>query len=629
MGVRLMERIVGEKIAPPAELVKEAVVPNYEEYYKEAMDDVEAYWDRVATTEVDWFKPYDKVLEWEYPYARWFVGGQLNACFNVLDRHADGARRNKVALIWLGEDGQERIFTFGMLRREVAKLAGGLKQLGVRKGDRVVIYMPLTPEGMMAMLACARIGAIHSVVYAGMGAGALRQRIEDAGARVVICSDVTYRRGKQVDLKPIVDEALEGNSQVEHVVVHRRSEPKIALRPGETDFAELKASGDPNTPCEVMESEDYLFLLYTSGSTGAPKGPVYTHGGFVVGTQHSWRMACDIKETDVYFCTSDIGWMVGHAIMTYGALANGTTVVAREGAPDYPHPGIVWELVERLQINKIYTAPTVLRMFMRFGPDIPKKYDLSSLKVLVCAGEPLNPEAQLWAYEHIMQGRGPVLDNWWQTETAQPTIGTLPSYPVKPGAAGKPLPGFRVEILDQNGQPVGPNQPGLLCLRGPWPAMFRTIWGAPERYEQYWNQIPGVYTAGDIASMDEEGYITVRGRADDVLNVAGHRIGTADVENALVSHPAVAEAAVIGKPDPIKGEQIKAFVTLRTGHNASDELTQELINHVRHQLGPIATPAELAYMEKLPKTRSGKIMRRVLKAQELGLDPGDLTTMEE
>ncbi|HEY8348102.1 MAG TPA: acetate--CoA ligase [Symbiobacteriaceae bacterium] len=619
----------GGKILPPENVVKEAVVPDYERYYQEAMADIEAYWDRVARTEVDWFRPYDKVLEWEYPHARWFVGGQINACYNALDRHADGPRRNKVALIWVGENGEERVYTFAMLRREVAKVAGGLKKLGVKKGDRVVIYMPLTPEGIFAMLACARIGAVHSVVYAGLGASALRQRIEDAQAKVVICSDVGYRRGRRVALKPIVDEAVAGIPHVEHVVVHRRMKPPLALNPGETDFDELKASGDPRTPCEVMDANDWLFILYTSGSTGKPKGPAYTHGGFLVGTQHHWRMACDIQENDVYFCTSDIGWMVGHAIMVYGPWANGTTVVAREGAPDYPHPGVIWELVERLQVTKMYTAPTVLRMFMRFGPEYPRRYDLSSLKVLVCAGEPLNPEAQLWAYEHIMQGRGPVLDNWWQTETASPTIGTMPSYPVKPGSAGKPFPGYRVEVLDRNGNPVGPNQTGLLCLRGPWPSMFRTIWGAPERYEEYWKQIDGVYYAGDLATVDEEGYIRIHGRADDVLNVAGHRIGTADVENVLVSHPAVAEAAVIGKPDPIKGEQIKAFVTLREGHQPSDDLTHALISHVRHHLGPIATPSEVSYVEKLPKTRSGKIMRRVLKAQELGMDPGDLTTLEE
>ncbi|HEY3367698.1 MAG TPA: acetate--CoA ligase [Symbiobacteriaceae bacterium] len=620
---------VGQKVDPPAELAARALVPDYERYYQAAMADVQAYWDQVAKTEVDWFKPYDQVLEWNYPDSKWFLGGQTNICYNALDRHADGPRKNKAALIWLGEGGEERVFTYSMLRRQVARLAGGLKKLGVGKGDRVVIYMPLTPEGIMTMLACARIGAVHSVVYAGLGAAALRQRIEDAQARVVICGDVGFRRGKRVGLKSIVNEATEGNPLVAHVVVHRRAEPAIDLGPDEIDFDEVMEMGDYETPCEVMESEDWLFILYTSGSTGTPKGTAYTHGGFMVGTQHIWRMACDIREDDIYWCTSDIGWIVGHSIMVYGPLVSGTTIVVREGAPDFPHPGIVWEIVERLQVTKMYTAPTALRMFMRFGAEHPKKYDLSSLQILNCAGEPLNPEAQLWALEHIMQGRGPLLDNWWQTETAAPTIGTFPSMAAKPGRAGKPFPGIQAEVLDRQGNPVAPNQGGLLCLRGPWPHMFRTIWGAPERYEQYWNMIPGVYTAGDVATVDEDGYIMVLGRADDVLNVAGHRIGTADVESALISHPAVGEAAVIGKPDPLKGEAIKAFVILRAGYQGDDRLTHALVSHVRHQLGAIATPAEIDFVVKLPKTRSGKIMRRVLKAQELGLDPGDLTTIEE
>jgi acetyl-CoA synthetase len=619
----------GQKINPPAALAKGALVPDYESFYRAASGDLEAYWDDVARTETHWFKPYDRVLEWHYPYAKWFVGGQTNICYNALDRHAAGPRKNKAAMVWLGEDGEERVFTYQMLQRQVAKLAGGLKALGVQKGDRVVIYMPLTPEGIMAMLACARIGAVHSVVYAGLGASSLRQRIEDARAKVILCADVGYRRGKRVELKPIVDEAVEGNPLVEHVVVQRRAQPAVALEEDEVDFADLMAQGSYDTPCEVMESEDWLFILYTSGSTGTPKGTAYTHGGYMVGTAHTWRMACDIREDDIYWCTSDIGWIVGHSIMVYGPLVNGTTIVVREGAPDYPHPGIVWETVERLQVTKMYTAPTTLRMFMRMGAEHPKRYDLSSLQILNCAGEPLNPEAQVWAYQHIMQGRGPVLDNWWQTETAAPTIGTFPSMPAKPGRAGKPFPGIQAEVLDRQGNPVAPNQGGLLCLRGAWPHMFRTIWGAPERYEQYWKTIPGVYTAGDVATVDEDGYIAVLGRADDVLNVAGHRIGTADVESALVSHPAVGEAAVIGKPDPLKGEAIKAFVILRAGHQADEHLTHALVSHVRHQLGAIATPAEIQYVGKLPKTRSGKIMRRVLKAQELGLDPGDLTTIEE
>lgn len=620
---------VTQKIMPPKELAAGALVADYQRYYDAAMADVEGYWDKVAREEVDWFTPQGQVLQWDYPYAKWFVGGQTNICYNALDRHANGPRRHKAALVWLGEDGQERIFTFQMLQRQVAKLAGGLTKLGVTRGDRVIIYMPLTPEGIMAMLACARIGAVHSVVYAGLGASSLRQRIEDAQAKVVLCADVGYRRGKRVELKSIVAEAVEGNDLVEKVVVLRRTLPQVELEPGEVDWHEVMAMGSYSTPCAVMDSEDWLFILYTSGSTGKPKGTAYTHGGYMVGTQHLWRLACDIREDDVYFCTSDIGWIVGHSIMVYGPLCNGTTIVVREGAPDFPHPGTIWEVVERLQVTKLYTAPTALRMFMRFGPEYPRKYDLSSLQILNCAGEPLNPEAQVWAHQHIMQGRGPVLDNWWQTETAAPTIGTFPSMPAKPGRAGKPFPGIRAEVLDRQGNPVAPNQGGLLCLRGPWPHMFRTIWGAPERYEQYWNVIPGVYTAGDVATVDEEGYIAVLGRADDVLNVAGHRIGTADVESALVGHPAVAEAAVIGKPDALKGEAIKAFVILRGGRQGDEHLTQALVSHVRHELGAIATPGEIAYVAKLPKTRSGKIMRRVLKAQELGLDPGDLTTIEE
>ncbi|MFZ5824593.1 MAG: acetate--CoA ligase [Bacillota bacterium] len=619
----------GQRIAPPPELAREALVPDYEACYESVMADVEGYWEKVAREEVSWFRPFDRVLEWNYPYARWFLGGQTNICHNALDRHVGGPRRHKAALIWLSEEGQERVFTFQMLQRQVARLAGGLRRLGVEKGDRVIIYMPLTPEGIMAMLACARIGAVHSVVYAGLGAGALRQRIEDAQAKVILCADVGFRRGKRVELKAIVEEAVSGNPLVEQVVVHRRSQPPIDLAPDEIDFHDLMAMGSYQTPCEVMESEDWLFVLYTSGSTGKPKGTAYTHGGFMVGTQHTWRMACDIREEDVYWCTSDIGWIVGHSIMVYGPLVNGTTIVVREGAPDYPHPGIIWETVERFQVTKMYTAPTALRMFMRMGPEHPRKYDLSSLKILTCAGEPLNPEAQAWAYEQIMQRRGPVLDNWWQTETAAPTIGTLPSMTAKLGRAGKPFPGIRAEVLDRQGNPVGPNQGGLLCLRGPWPHMFRTIWGAPERYEAYWRTIDGVYTSGDVATVDEEGYIAVLGRVDDVLNVAGHRIGTADVESALVSHPAVGEAAVIGKPDPIKGEAIKAFVILRKGYEPNDHLLHALTGHVRHQLGAVATPAEIQFVTALPKTRSGKIMRRVLKAQEMGFDPGDLTTIEE
>jgi acetyl-CoA synthetase len=621
----LQERQV---FTPGREFVAGTLVPDYERYYELSMRDVEAYWDRVAG-DFEWIRRWEKVLDWRPPNAKWFAGARCNITANCLDRHLRSERRNKIALLWLGEDGTERVFSFAMLHRAVCKLASGLKSLGIGKGDRVAIYMPLTPEGIITMLACARIGAIHSVIYAGLGAGAIRDRIEDASAKAVVCTDVGFRRGKTVALKPMVDEALAGATGVEHVIVHRRGEPKPQLAAREIDFDELLENGSADCPPEEMDSEDWLFILYTSGSTGKPKGCAFVHGGYMVGTAHLWKLLCDVHDHDVYWCTSDIGWIVGHSIMVYGPWCNGTTVVVREGTPDYPHAGIIWETIERYGVTKMFTAPTALRMFMRLGAEWPKRYDLSSLRLLACAGEPLNPEALRWAHEHVMQGRGPVLDNWWQTETAAPVIGTFPSYTAKAGKVGKPFPGYRVEILTADGKPVPPNTGGLLCLDGPWPCMFRTVWGAPERYEEYFNRIPGMYVAGDVATRDEDGYIAVLGRADDVLNVAGHRIGTADVESALVSHPAVGEAAVIGKPDAIKGESIKAFVLLRAGREPSDELRAELVEHVRHVLGPIATPSELEFATTLPKTRSGKIMRRVLKARELGQDVGDLTTIEQ
>jgi acetyl-CoA synthetase len=616
-----------EIFEPTADFVAQTLVPDYEVYYEHSMRDVEAYWERVAEG-FEWERRWDRVLDWSYPDAKWFVGARGNITLNCLDRHLESERKNKAALIWLGEDGQERIYTFAMLHRQVCKLANGLKSLGIGKGDRVAIYMPLTPEGITAMLACARIGAIHSVIYAGLGSGAIRDRVLDAQAKAVICTDVGYRRGKVVPLKPLVDEALAERAPVERVVVHRRRADS-ALRDGEIDFADLVAGASADCAAEVMDSEDWLFILYTSGSTGKPKGCAYVHGGYMVGTTHLWKLLCDVHDDDVYWCTSDIGWIVGHSIMVYGPWCEGTTVVVREGTPDHPHPGIVWEVAERYGVTKMFTAPTALRMFMRLGEEWPRRYDLSRLKLVACAGEPLNPEALRWAHRHIMQGRGPVLDNWWQTETAAPVIGTLPSMPAKAGKVGKPFPGYRVEILTPAGEPVPPNTGGLLCLRGPWPAMFRTVWGAPQRYEEYFRRIPGRYVAGDVATADEDGYIAVLGRFDDVLNVAGHRIGTADVESALVSHPSVGEAAVIGKPDPVKGESIKAFVLLRAGLEPSEALRDELIAHVRQVLGPIATPSELDFPAKLPKTRSGKILRRVLKANELGQDAGDVTTIEE
>ncbi len=617
------------RFAPSPEVLANANVKDYQALYDEADSDLPAFWDKIAR-EFTWNKPWEQVLEGQAPDAKWFVGGQLNITTNCLDRHANGDRANKKALIWVGEDGEERIFTFRELLALTCQVANGLRSLGVKKGDRVCIYLPLTPEGVATMLACARIGAIHSVVYAGLGSGALRARIVDTESRIILTADVGYRRGKTTQLKAIVDEAVQGLDFIEKIVVHRRGTPAIGLDSSrEVDFYELCGTQPTTCPAEVMESEDPLFMLYTSGSTGAPKGCVYVHGGYTVGTAYYTKLAFDLKEDDVYWCMSDIGWIVGHSTMVYGPWGNGTTVLIREGSPDFPNPGIAWAIVEKYHVSKLFTAPTAIRMFMKFGPSYPNAHDLSSLRLIICAGEPLNPEALLWAREHIGKGTLPICDNWWQTETAGPTIGTLDCMEARAGRAGKPFPGYKVKILDRNGHPVKPNQGGLLVIEGAWPQMFRTIWGDRSRYLDYWETLPPYYTAGDVATIDEDGYISVLGRFDDVLNVAGHRIGTSDVESALVSHPAVAEAGVIGKPDELKGEAIKAFVTLKVGYTASEELKGQLIEHVRRELGPIATPSELEFVAGLPKTRSGKIMRRVLKSRELGQDPGDLTTIEE
>ncbi len=616
-------------ITPPPHLAKQAWVPDYGPIYQGSISDPEGFWGAIAR-ELDWFAPWERVLEWKYPNSLWFLGGKCNITYNCLDRHLDGPRRDKLAISWLGEDGTERKFTFEQLYSLVNKIASGLKSIGVAKGDRVCIYMPLTPEGIASMLACARIGAVHSVVYAGLGSTALRSRIEDAEAKVIMTADVGFRRGKEVNLKGIVDEAIEGLGYIEKVVVMRRTSPKTVLNgQREVDLEELIARSSPSCPPEVMNSEDPLFILYTSGTTGRPKGCVYVHGGYMVGTSYLCKIAYDLKDDDTYWCTSDIGWIVGHSSITYGPLINGTTLVVREGAPDYPDPGAFWSIVEKYRVTKIFTAPTVIRMFMKFGEEWPRKYDRSSLRILICAGEPLNPEALLWTHRVIGDEKMAVCDNWWQTETAAPTIGTLPSMVAKSGRAGKPMPGIVAEVVDREGKQVETNKGGLLVLKGPWPHMMRTIYRDPQRYEEYWNIIPGCYVAGDVATVDEEGYIGVLGRADDVLNVAGHRIGTAEVESALVGHAAVTEAAVIGKPDDIKGETIKAFVTLKVGREPSEELARELQNHVRKELGPIAVPSELEFTPKLPKTRSGKIMRRLLKANELGIEVGDITTLEE
>jgi acetyl-CoA synthetase len=606
-----------------------AWTPDYTRAYQEFMHDPEAFWDRIAR-ELVWFEPWDRVLEWNYPYAKWFVNGKLNITYNCLDRHVTSDHKDKPAIVWRGERGEERRLTYDDLHREVMRFANGLTRLGVGKGDRVCIYMPLVPEQIVAMLACARIGAVHSVIFGGFGPDALAMRINDAEAKVLITADVAYRRGKAVPLREIANEALTHAPCVEKVVVLRRETPAADLDPArEIDYADLMARAAPDSPAEAMDAEDPLFILYTSGSTGAPKGIVHTCGGYMVGTYYTALHDFDIKENDVFWCTADPGWITGHSYIVYGPLAVGTTVVIVEGTPDYPDPGAYWRLVQDLGVTIFYTAPTAIRMFMRYGDEWPAKYDLSSLRVLGSVGEPLNPEAFEWYYHQIGGGQCPIVDTWWQTETGMHLITTMIGEAMKPGFAGKPIPGAVVDVVDRAGKPVPPGTGGFLVIRAPWPAMLRTVYGNDARYRAYWETIPGCYTAGDLAVKDEDGYIMILGRADDLIVVSGHNIGTAEVESALVSHDAVAEAAVIGKPDPLKGNIIKAFVTLRVGASPGDGLSAELARHVRKSLGPVAVPAEIEYVDRLPKTRSGKIMRRVLKARELGMDPGDISTLEE
>jgi len=617
---------IDEEYASPAIVAQTCRQKNWAEEHRRSIENPEAFWGDYAGKFV-WTRPWEKVLDWDGVHHQWFQGAKTNITMNALDRHANSERRNRAAYIWLAEDGSERIVTYGQLDRMVCRFANGLKSLGVKKGDRVIIYMPLTVEGVVAMLACARIGAIHSVVYAGLGHAALRDRIEDAQAKVVIAGDVGFRRGKTVALKSIVDEALDGLEAVEKVVVFSRRAAQISGR--EVDFNDL-TKFPAQCPAEEMDAEDPLFLLYTSGSTGKPKGVVHVHGGYMVGTTYYLENYYDVGEQDIFWCTSDIGWIVGHSYIVYAPLCAGATTLFREGAIDFPNPGIAWEIVERYGVTKMFTAPTALRMFMRHGEKIPGQYDITSLRFIACAGEPLNPEAWRWAQTHLAgDGKwGYVTDNWWQTELGGPAIGTPPAMAMRPGKAGVSLPRTIADVVDDKGKPVPPGVGGRLVLKRPYPCMLRTVWRNPARYERDWQQIPGCYVTGDVALKDNDGYIAVLGRADDVLNVAGHRIATAEVESALVSHPAVAEAAAIGIPDPVKGETIKVFVQTRVEYTPSDSLSAALIEHVRRELGPIATPSALEFVAALPKTRSGKILRRFLKAKETGTDAGDVSTME-
>lgn len=618
-----------ERVIQPTDQTKaDAHIKDYETAYRRSIADLEAFWDGVAK-ELEWFTPWKQVLEWNYPWAKWFVGSTCNISYNCLDRHANSWRKNKVAVIWVGEDGQERIFTYGELLRQVNRCANALKALGLRKGDRVTIYLPKIPEQIVAMLACARIGVIHSVVYSGFSAPALESRIEDAEAKVVITADVGYDRGKSTNLKSVVDQAVANCGSVETVVVVRREKPGIALSaPKEIDWDDWLAGERSQCHAVALDSEDPLYILYTSGTTGKPKGVVHVHGGYMVGTYITAKYVFDLKEEDIYFCVADPGWVTGHSYIVYGPLLNGATILTAEGKPDYPNPGRWWRLIERYGVTVFYTTPTAIRLLMKYGEEWPKKSDLSSLRVLGSVGEPINPEAWEW-FHRVTGGNKPIMDTWWQTETGMILVTPLPVVPLKPGSATRPFLGVEADVVDRMGNSLPANAGGFAVIKKPWPAMMRTIYKDPERYKVYWNTIPNCYTAGDVCRKDQDGYMWFMGRADDVIKVAGNRIGTAEVESALVGHPSVAEAAVIGKPHKTAGESIKAFVILKQGQQESTDLIRSLKDQVLKNLGKIAVPKEVEVVSSLPKTRSGKIMRRVLKAKELGQDVGDISTLED
>ncbi len=626
-NVRLVEDV--KSYTPDPQYRKNAWMEDYQKAYADFLKDPDAFWEKMAK-ELDWIRQWDAVKEWNYPYAKWFTNAKLNISANCLDRHVNNSRRNKVALIWKGEEGRERIFTYQKLLSQVARFANALRKIGVKKGDCVCIYMPLVPEQVIAMLACARIGAVHNVVFGGFGAAALNMRIHDAEAKVVITADISIRRGKAIQLKAIVDEAVINAPTVEHVIVLRRREPQLDLHERELDFYEMMEGLSDICQPEIMDAEDPFFILYTSGSTGKPKGIVHTCGGYMVGTYYTSKYVFDLKDEDIYWCTADPGWITGHSYIVYGPLLNGATSFMYEGAPAYPFPNRWWQMIERYGINILYTAPTAIRGLMRFGEAWPNRHDLSSLRLLGSVGEPINPEAWKWYHRVIGRGQCPIMDTWWQTETGMFMITPTPVVPLKPGSGTRPFPGLKMDIYNEEGKPVGPNEEGFLVIKTPWPAMMRTIYKDPDRYvNQYWSKFPGVYLTGDSAKRDEDGYYWIIGRVDDVIKVSGYRLGTAEIESALGSHPAVVEAAAIGLPHEVKGNAIYAYVILKTGIEKSEKLIEELRHHVSHEMGPIAKPEHIEFVESLPKTRSGKIMRRVLKARAMGQEPKDIMTLEE
>ncbi|HVY55945.1 MAG TPA: acetate--CoA ligase [Thermodesulfobacteriota bacterium] len=621
----------GRTFAPGKKLRENANVKS-DAVYKRAARNREKFWANFAK-ELDWFKKWSRVLKWKAPHSEWFVGGKLNVSYNCLDRHINTARKNKAAIIWEAESGESVTLTYWELYREVNKFANVLKELGVNKGDRVTIYLPMIPELAIAMLACTRIGAPHSIVFGGFSAESLMDRINDSKARILITSDGGYRRGGIVPLKKNADDALTDTPTIEKVVVVKRIGDKapVKMKKGrDLWWHELMENAQAYCEPEKMDSEDMLFMLYTSGTTGKPKGIVHTTGGYLVGVYATTKWVFDLKEEDTYWCTADIGWVTGHSYIVYGPLANGATSLMYEGAPDYPDIGRFWAIIEKYGVSIFYTAPTAIRAFMRWGEEYPQKYDLSSLRLLGSVGEPINPEAWMWYYTHIGGGRCPVVDTWWQTETGSILITPLPGITkLKPGSATKPFPGIQADIVDENGKSIKEGA-GYLVLRSPWPSMLRTIYGDPKRYvDQYWSRFPGLYFTGDGAKRDKDGYFWLLGRVDDVMNVAGHRISTMEVESALVDHHSVAEAAVIGRHDELKGQAIVAFTTLKKSAKHDDSMIEELRNHVAKKIGPIARPDDIIFTAELPKTRSGKIMRRLLKNIAEGAVLGDTTTLAD
>jgi acetyl-CoA synthetase len=621
----------GRTFPPAADFKRDALITGAE-IYDEADADREGFWAREAA-QLDWFEQWDTILEWDAPHARWFVGGKLNVAYNCVDRHVEAGHGDQVAFHWEGEPGDQRTVTYAQLQADVARAANALKELGVEKGDRVAIYLPMIPELPTIMLACARIGAVHSVVFGGFSAAALRDRINDSACKVLVTADGGYRRGSVSTLKPAADEAIADTPSIEKVLVVRRGENEVEMVDGrDVWWHEMVPFQSDDCPPEPMDSEDLLYLLYTSGTTGKPKGIMHTTGGYLTQVAFTHRYVFDLHpDTDVYWCAADIGWVTGHSYIVYGPLANRATSVLYEGVPNHPAEDRFWDIIERYRVTQLYTAPTAIRAFMKWGDEHPAGHDLSSLRLLGSVGEPINPEAWMWYQQHIGGGRCPIVDTWWQTETGAIMISPLPgATTTKPGSATFPLPGISADIVDDKGQPVGVPGGGYLVLDQPWPAMLRGIWGDEQRFvETYWSRFPGLYFAGDGAKRDEEGYFWLLGRVDDVMNVSGHRISTTEVESALVSHPSVAEAAVVGRADAQTGQAIAAFVTPRAGVEGDERLATELRDHVATMISPIAKPASLLFTADLPKTRSGKIMRRLLKDIAEDKELGDTTTLAD